>query len=134
MRQVKPLGLFGNHASQSIFSSSADDIKALSEHIPAPERARVAEYLKAAPVIIALMGYSEDVVGNRFAVTGGTAIQSDGTYYWRRDTAEYVLHYGTGLPRPFIEHGAARQWKAPTLTNEEIMDIDDFFMSLRRRG
>ncbi|MFE7538046.1 hypothetical protein ACFU67_27670 [Streptomyces rhizosphaericola] len=92
----------------------------------------MSDYLKAAPVIIALMGYTEDVVDGRFSVMGGSAIHSDGKYYWRRDTAEYVETYGSLLPAEFIRHGAAHGWTVPPLTDDEIADIDDFFMSLRR--
>ncbi|MCH0561410.1 hypothetical protein [Streptomyces sp. MUM 16J] len=133
MRQVKPLGLFGKMARQSRFSEDAEAIKALSGHIAAHERARIAQYLRAAPVIIALTGYTEDVIGGKFSVTGGSAIHSDGTYYWRRDTAEYVETYGTQLPPEFMEHGTKKGWRTPSLTSEEIMEIDDFFMDLRRR-
>ncbi|MFJ8189415.1 hypothetical protein ACIQ8D_06435 [Streptomyces sp. NPDC096094] len=134
MRQVTPLGLFGSISGQSRFSRNAEEIKALSGQIPIDERTRVAEYLRAAPVIIALMGHTEDVVDQKFSVMGGSALHSDGTYYWRRDTAEYVETYGTRLPSAFMEHGARTDWHAPSLTDEEIMDIDDFFMSLRAQG
>ncbi|WP_121749963.1 hypothetical protein [Streptomyces sp. E2N166] len=134
MRQVTPLGLFGSISGQSHFSRNAEEIKALSGHMPLHERPRVAEYLRAAPVIIALMGHTEDVVDQKFSVMGGSALHSDGTYYWRRDTAEYVETYGTRLPSAFMEHGARTDWHAPSLTDEEIMDIDDFFMSLRTQG
>ncbi|KOT40613.1 hypothetical protein ADK41_12110 [Streptomyces caelestis] len=102
--------------------------------MPLHERARAAEYLRTAPVIIALMGHTEDVVDQKFSVMGGSALHSDGTYYWRRDTAEYVETYGTRLPSAFMEHGGRTDWHAPSLTDEEIMDIDDFFMSLRTQG
>ncbi|MEV7506176.1 hypothetical protein [Streptomyces sp. NPDC093018] len=131
MRQVTPLGLFGSISSQSFFRSNADQIEALSGHIPMRERACVSEYLKTAPVVIALMGYTVDVVGEKFSVMGGSAIHSDGAYYWRRDTAEYVEVYGTLLPVEFMERGAKAGWRTPFLTDEEIMEIDAFFMSLR---
>ncbi|MCL7381281.1 hypothetical protein [Streptomyces sp. 35G-GA-8] len=134
MRQVTPLGLFGSISGQSRFSRNAEEIKELSGQIPVHERARVAEYLRAAPVIIALMGHTEDVLGQKFSVMGGSALHSDGTYYWRRDTAEYVETYGTRLPSAFMEHGARVKWIVPPLTDEEVMEIDDFFMSLRAQG
>ncbi|MEU9350721.1 hypothetical protein AB0D65_06800 [Streptomyces griseoloalbus] len=134
MRHVTPLGLFGSLSGQSHFSRNAEEIKALSGQIPLNERPRAAEYLRAAPVIIALMGYTEDVVDQRFSVMGGSALHSDGTYYWRRDTAEYVETHGTSLPSAFMDHGATMEWRAPSLTEEEIMEIDDFFMSLRAQG
>ncbi|MEV0253787.1 hypothetical protein AB0H82_05840 [Streptomyces sp. NPDC050732] len=133
MRQVTPLGLFGDSSSQSHFTGRADEIRELSGQLPVNERGRVAEYLRTAPVIIALMGFTEDVVGTEFSVMGGSALHSDGTFYWRRDTAEYVETYGTGLPSAFMEHGARLAWRVPSLTDEEVLEIDDFFMFLRAR-
>lgn len=131
MRQVAPLGFFGQIASQSAFSQQANDMRQRSEEIPPGERARIAEYLRNAPVIIALMGYSEDVLEGRFSVTGGSAILSDGTYFWRRDAAEYVENYGTGLPSEFMQTGHERNWERVDLSQDEVLDIDDYFMWLR---
>ncbi|MER6240081.1 hypothetical protein ABT185_29195 [Streptomyces clavifer] len=134
MRQVTPLGFFSSISSQSRFSVNAEGIKKLSGQMPVHDCSRVAEYLRRAPVIIALMGYTEDVVGKKFGVMGGSALHSDGTYYWRRDTAEYVETYRTGLPSGFMEHGARVQWSVPHLSDAEILEIDDFFESLRTQG
>lgn len=133
MRQVTPLGLFGDSSDQAHFTDRADGLRAVSGQLPVHDRARVAEYLRTAPVIVALMGFTEDVVGTAFSVMGGSALHSDGTFYWRRDTAEYVETYGTGLPPAFMEHGARLAWRAPSLTDEEVLEIDDFFMDLRAR-
>ncbi|MEZ3183124.1 hypothetical protein KYY02_32030 [Streptomyces pimonensis] len=46
------------------------------------------------------MGHTEDVVDQKFPVVGGSTLHSDGIYYWRRDTAEYVETYGTHLLSP----------------------------------
>ncbi|MFD5752221.1 hypothetical protein [Streptomyces sp. NPDC127033] len=134
MRQVIPLGLFGTLSGNSRFSRNAEEIKKISGQVPVDEHAHVAEYLRTAPVIIALMGYTEDVVGQEFSVMGGSALHSDGTYYWRRDTADYVEIYGTLLPAEFMEHGTKTEWHAPFLTDIEIMEIDDYFMSLRTQS
>jgi hypothetical protein len=60
MRQVIPLGFFSSIAGQASFSRNAEEIKTLSGQIPKHERARMAAYLRQAPVIIALMGYIDD--------------------------------------------------------------------------
>ncbi|URN14812.1 MULTISPECIES: hypothetical protein [Streptomyces] len=133
MRQVTPLGIFGRIADQSAFARLVKDLVEGSEGIPKGERAAIGAYLRDAPVILALMGYTEDVLEGRFAVTGGSAIHSDGTWFWRRDTAEYVETYGTGLPEDFLRAGRAAQWSTPRLTREEVQDIEDYFVWARRQ-
>ncbi|MFK0159354.1 hypothetical protein ACIQVL_33070 [Streptomyces sp. NPDC090499] len=100
--------------------------------IPAGERARIAEYLRSGTSVIALMGFSEDILGNKFSRSGGTAIMSDGRFFWRLDAADYVEHYGIGLPEEFLSHGVARQWVAPVLSREEVAAVDRRLMELRR--
>ncbi|MCP9985594.1 hypothetical protein LUX01_01635 [Streptomyces sudanensis] len=133
MRQVTPLGIFGRIAGQSAFARLVKDLVEGSEGIPKGERAAIGAYLRDAPVILALMGYTEDVLEGRFAVTGGSAIYSDGTWFWRRDTAEYVETYGTGLPEDFLRAGRAAQWSTPRLTRGEVQDIEDYFVWARRQ-
>ncbi|MFD8910534.1 hypothetical protein [Streptomyces sp. NPDC059575] len=80
------------------------------------------------------MGYSEDVLGDKFFCPGGPGIMSDGRFFWRGDTADYVEHYGIGLPEEFIAHGTARRWIAPALSREDIIEIDGRLGELRRAG
>ncbi len=131
MRRVSPLGVFGCIASQSRFALRAADLEALGGEIALAERTVIGSYLRNCPVIIALMGYSEDVLGDEFLVTGGTAILSDGVFFWRRDAAEYVETYGTGLPEDFLLRGRKEGWQVPILSRDELIDIDDYFMWLR---
>ncbi|MFJ8494020.1 hypothetical protein ACIRBZ_37600 [Streptomyces sp. NPDC094038] len=49
---------------------------------------------------------------------------SDGRFFWRLDAADYVEHYGIGLPEEFLFHGAARQWVPPVLTRDEVAAAD----------
>ncbi|MVO86253.1 hypothetical protein GPA10_16175 [Streptomyces sp. p1417] len=42
--------------------------------------------------------------------------------------------HGTGLPSGFMAHGGWAGWSVPSLIDEEIMEVDDFFMSLRAQG
>ncbi|MEU7278762.1 hypothetical protein AB0A69_08310 [Streptomyces sp. NPDC045431] len=128
-----PLGVFGRIAGQSAFSRVAKELAEGGGAIPEDERGAIGAYLRNAPVIIALMGYTEDVLEGRFAVTGGSAILSDGTWFWRRDAAEYVETYGTSLPEDFLRGGRATRWSPARLTRDEVLDVDDYFMWLRSR-
>ena len=134
MTNVAPLGIFGRIASQSAFAENADELRRRAGEIPDGEREKIAEYLRSGTPVIALMGFSEDVLGSKFSRSGGTAIMSDGRFFWRLDAADYVEHYGIGLPEEFIAHGTARQWIAPTLSRDEVIDVDDRLGELRRAG
>ncbi|MGW2712820.1 hypothetical protein ACWC4J_28170 [Streptomyces sp. NPDC001356] len=134
MADVIPLGIFGKIASQSAWAENADALRRRAGEIPTQERQEIAGYLRSGTPVIALMGYSEDVLGNKFARSGGTAVMSDGRFFWRLDAADYVEYYGIGLPEEFIAHGAARQWIARTLSRGELIEVDSRLVELRRSG
>jgi hypothetical protein len=123
---VVPLGIFGLLNLQSKFEQMRGDLLALQGKIPENERTVIMRYLRAGAIVFAIMEYTRDVVGGAFGVSGGSAILTDGTYYWRRDTADYVEHYGIGLPDSFLCHGRALQWLAPTLSPEDVLKIDQY--------
>lgn len=59
------------------------------------------------------MEYTRDVLADRFGVPGGSAVLSDGAYYWRLDGADYVETYGIGLPSAFLDQGQERDLQPP---------------------
>ncbi|WP_328502158.1 hypothetical protein OG828_22810 [Streptomyces sp. NBC_00457] len=134
MTNITPLGIFGRIASQSAFSGNADELRRLAGVIPEGERGRIAEYLRSGTPIIALMGFSEDILGKKFSRSGGTAIMSDGRFFWRLDAADYVEHYGIELPEEFISHGNSRQWVPPVLSREEVVSVDRHLCHLKEIG
>ena len=112
-----------------------DELIARSGKIPPEERAAVSEYLRSGAVIIALMEYTTDVIDGRFSSAGGSGIITDGEYYWRADAALYVEHYGIELTLEFMEHGSRLSWIPPGLTQDEVIEIDDYLVSqLRGKG
>ncbi|TQK44646.1 hypothetical protein FBY35_6162 [Streptomyces sp. SLBN-118] len=134
MAHIVPLGVFGSIASQFTFAENADELRRRVGEIPEGARKKIAEYLRSGTPIIALMGFSEDMLGNKFSRFGGTAIMSDGRFFWRLDAADYVEQYGIGLPEEFIAHGTARQWIAAALSRDEVIEVDDRLGELRRAG
>lgn len=78
----------------------------------APElRAPVAAYLRAGTVLFAIMEYTTDALERRFGVPGGSAVLSDGTYYWRLDAADYVEVHGPAVPAEAVEHMRSLDWR-----------------------
>jgi len=145
LHAVMPLGLFGVVADQDAFERLRGEILALAGAIAEDERPAIAKYLRGGAIILALMTYSWDVVDGvavsqrklgqilrpgpvcgRFAVPGGCGINTDGTYYWRSDTADYVEHYGTGLPEDFLRHGRALGWVARPMDPEDVLAVDRY--------
>jgi hypothetical protein len=123
---VAPLGIFGLFIPQIELEQRRGELLALQGEIPENERPLIARYLRDGATVFAIMEYTRDVVGKAFGVPGGSAILTDGTYYWRRDTADYVEHYGIGLPDDFLRHGRALAWSAPALSPEDVLSIDRY--------
>jgi hypothetical protein len=130
--RVVPLGVFGVLARPHEMEELREELRALSGAILAPERESIANYLRSGAVVVALMEYTRDVLGNAFGVSGGSGIHTDGVYYWRRDAAEYVYHYGIGLPADFVEHGRHLQWVPRSLSQEQIAAIDHYLVTNMR--
>ena len=88
-------------------------------------RTHVASYLRAGTIFFAWMEYTRDVVGDAFGVSGGSAVLSDGRFYWRADAAEYVETYGIAIPVEAIDHMRSRQWIPPIIAegSDEYLEI-----------
>jgi hypothetical protein len=70
------------------------------------------------------MEYSKDVIADEFTVAGGSGVISDGDYYWRADAAEYVEYRGIEIPDMAIAVMRERNWNAPALSSERVVDVD----------
>jgi len=133
VRTVAPLGLFGVVTGEHEFARLRDELRALVGALPKDERAPIARYLRAGATTLAIMEYSGDVLDGAFEGPGGSAVLTDGTYYWRRDTADYVEHYGIGLPEEFLRHGRSLGWVARPLSQEDILALDAYIYKHGRR-
>lgn len=132
-RKVEPLGIFGVLAGQREMVQMREALRTRCERISPDERQQIANYLRRGATVIALMEHTRDVLGDAFEVPGGSAIHTDGTYYWRRDAAEYVSHYGVGLLDDFLRLGRGLSWSPPPLNREEILAVDDYLIDNIRR-
>ena len=124
---LRPIGIFG----QSIVGPVNREQYLPSVNGLHPElREKVARYLRSGAVVFAIMEYTNDVVGGGFSVPGGSGIASDGIYYWRQDTPNYVETYGLAIDAEAVELMEARDWLAPPLSAAQILDIDRRLFSL----
>ena len=130
---VLPLGLFGVIAPQKAFDQLRDDMRALVHQLPQEERASIASYLRSGAMVFAIMESTRDMLDDAFRVAGGSAVLTDGTYYWRLDAAEYVERYGVGLPGDFLSHGRRLHWLIPRTDPEEVLRVDRFLSEHGRR-
>ena len=85
-----------------------DSLVKLRGSILPGSRHEIPNYLRNCSLILAWMEYTRDQIGDQFGVSGGSAIMSDGVYYWRLDAADYVETYGIALPPDFLLRGQAR--------------------------
>lgn len=128
---VKPLGVFGPQFGQA-WELSAQWLGDLKDALDGDIRQRVARYLGAGTLIVPLMKYTTDVLGGVFGVSGGSGIVSDGSYYWRRDAAEYVLHYGIDVGAEAVTHMRSSNWIPPELSQKQVLEIDGYLARILR--
>lgn len=131
---VAPLGIFGVLCNQREMVRMRAEIERHVGTIAPSERGVIANYLRSSPIVIALMEQTFDVLENKFSAPGGSAIHSDGSFYWRGDAANYVFHYGVALPPDFLLVGRDRSWVPPSLSRTEVLTIDDYLAANIRRG
>jgi hypothetical protein len=114
---------------------TAEVLVPLVDSLDAETRILVANYLAAGTTVLALMGYTEDVLEGRFGVSGGSAVLTDGRYFWRRDAADYVREYGIGVDAEPMAFMQQQNWTPPTLEAERVLEIDQYlFAKLRGRS
>ena len=127
---------------KSLFPSTADPGSGDFSHaelirgagkLPQELRTPVANYLRSAPMFFAWMELTEDLMEGNFRVPGGSAINSDGTYYWRLDTAAYVEHYGMGVPEGFLRHVRARAWDPGQVDELRFLEIYEELEQIMKR-
>lgn len=125
--------LFQSTADPGSGEFSRDELVGISGKLPSELLPVVAGYLRSAPMFLAWMELSEDLIDGSFRVPGGSAINSDGTYYWRLDTAAYVEHYGIELPADFMQHAGARNWEPVKLDEFEFLEIYEELEQIMKR-
>ena len=130
---VQPLGLFCIIASESKFAQLRGSLDARRGEIEDAERSAIAAYLRGGAIVFAMMEWTNDVLEGAFDLAGGSAVLTDGRYYWRRDSAEYVERYGIGLPDEFLQRGRNAEWSLPTVERDALLLIDAFLMKHGRR-
>lgn len=92
--------------------------------VPVEMRGPLAGYLRGGAMIAPFMEHTFDLLEGRFGVPGGSAMMTDGCYFWRLDTADYVECYGVGLPLAFLRDVEALGFTVPVLTDEVVGDAE----------
>ena len=117
---IRPLGTLAPTPGGQEWSGGEIDT---SSTLAAGLRECVAAYLAGCPVFLAWMEYTRDVIGDRFGVSGGSAIASDGVYYWRVDAVEYIREYGVAVPQDALDHFEEVSWRPPKFSRVEYLTI-----------
>ena len=115
--------LFQSTADPGSGDFSQEELSDLAGKLAKDLRAPAARYLRSARMFLAWMESTQDQLESRFRVPGGSAVNSDGMYYWRLDTADYVERYGIELPADFIERARAVKWTPPTIDDVRFLEI-----------
>ena len=120
-RDLQPLGMLASGRLD------IEELRRSQDQLDVPTRRLVSQYLRSGTIIIPLMSYTADVLGDKFGVSGGSAIVSDGVFYWRGDAPDYVLHYGIGLDDAAVDHMRRQGWAAGPLPPDAVDELDHYF-------
>lgn len=93
--RILPLGVLSPRPGEEW---TGDGLLSSIGKIPDHLREPIARYLEGCSVFLAWMEQTTEILGGKFEVPGGSAVYSDGEFYWRGDSAEYVRHYGVWIP------------------------------------
>ena len=85
---------------------------------------RLMRYLECSPIILPWMECTEDLIGGKFKVLGGSATMSDGKYFWRYEAGMYLRHYPIRVPDEAIAHFRLRRWNPPEFTSAKIAELE----------
>lgn len=129
--ELHPLGVL----SIMDFASDPDRVaRALRPNVGGldhEEARQVAAYMRSGALVLAIMEQTDDVLGSRFSVAGGSGIQTDGRFFCRVDAADYVEHHDLALPAEFTDIGRSIDWRASGLTRDQLhradVAISDFY-------
>jgi len=119
-RRVAPVGFF-----RELKHGRADG-PSLREAMRAkgqPGEARIAAYLRAAPILLHALGPVTDVLDPKGDYICAPNIHTDGTYAWPEDLAYYVERYHVALPAEFLAHLAAAKWQAPADLDTSMIQV-----------
>ncbi|MEU2154697.1 hypothetical protein ABZ532_06700 [Streptomyces sp. NPDC019396] len=134
MKPVRPLGILSHLEGQQFYAHRKAEMIDQANSLSSEERHLIASYMRKGSVVLAIMEHTTDIVDSRFERPGGSGIFTDGEFYWRGDAADYVEAYGVSPGQNFIHHVHERNGEPPTLTLDEIIEIDDYFVAMRRSG
>ena len=130
---VASIGILSTLALQQDFEQARDELQKLTGTLPRDEREAIARYLRAGAVVFAFMEHTTDVLEGAFGVPGGSALWTDGAYFWRCDAAAYVERHGIAPSDGFLRHGRALQWSPRPLAKEDIQGVYDYLEANTRQ-
>lgn len=115
--EIRPLIPFadlpGKHWSAPPLSKEPHDADTLQ---------KIINYLDNATLVYPWMEYTEDLIGGKFGVPGGSGTMSDGVYYWRYEAVEYLKHYQIQIPPEAVQYFESKNWVPLSLDSKS----DDF--------
>lgn len=119
-RRLVPVGFFrelkhGRPDGESLREMMRDTGK--------PGGARIAAYLREAPILLHAVGPVTDVFQPKGDYICAPNVRTDGVYAWPEDLAYYFEHYHVDLPAEFLRHIAAAKWKAPVDIDTTVIEL-----------
>lgn len=107
-RNLKPVGNYRE------FAHGDPNGKSLRDHLSKAEQVneeKIITYLKSGYVVAVAACLVKDVLDESTKLPGGLCAQTDFVWSWYSDLAYYVKTYHLKLPKEFIKHIEAKNWK-----------------------
>lgn len=110
-------------------SSDGPSIRASESDSAQPDEVRIVEYLNGGATLAATGSVVDDALDTSKKAVAPLEIATDGRWVWPRDLAYYVREYHLALPQAFIEDMRARFWNPPRLSQDDLLRIENEFLS-----
>ena len=121
---VVPLGFFGSSWPLDDRARAREVLAAMPKEEDLDLCEKLASYLRGATMILAWMEYTTDLLDDNYGVSGGSAVMSDGTYFWRFDTAHYVEKHAIALDPDFVGHVRKAEFVPTPLDETERVELE----------
>lgn len=91
---------------------------------PAPDRERIAGYLRGGTILAATGTRVADWFEPGQEPSVALALLTDGTWVWPSDLAHYVEKHGVRVPDEFMEHMSGRGWEATAVAPDTLLRLE----------
>jgi hypothetical protein len=99
--------------------------------LPHPDEERIGAYLRAGKVFSIRPMVVPDFLMPERTMASASNWHTDGEWIWPTDLVYYVVNYHTDLPLDFVKRMASTDWLCPTLTQDQLGRVVEWWLRNR---